>query len=324
MVTYNKRDFALQNPSGNRNGSSDTRNQESNHARHPAAIMHIIHAGDPARKRGGKWSRQVAAVTGRPCMESVEFRFYAELNRFLAPPHRQRGFSYPLSRDATVKHMIEVLGVPHTEVGLILADGESVDFSFRLREGMRVSVYPYFSTLDITALTRVRVEPPRLLRFIADAHLGQLAKHLRMLGFDVVYRNDYSDAEIVRIAAAEERIVLTRDRDLLIRKEIVRGCYLHSVASDRQVAEVAARFGLTDFAFVLSRCLNCNGLLREVEKNEVAGRVPYHSHRIYERFLECDACARVYWDGSHVARMRQRIADMLELCQARGGAAPRL
>jgi uncharacterized protein with PIN domain len=270
----------------------------------------------------------MAAVTDRGCderrvTESVEFRFYAELNRFLSPSHRQCSFGYPLSRDATVKHMIEVLGVPHTEVGLILADGESVDFSFRLHEGMRVSVYPYFSTLDITDLTRVRVAPPREVKFIADAHLGQLAKNLRMLGFDVVYRNDYSDAEIARIAVAEERIVLTRDRDLLIRKEIVRGCYLHSVASDCQVVEVVARFDLNDCACALSRCLNCNGLLRHVEKDEVADRVPYHSHRIYDRFLECDACARVYWEGSHVTRMRQRIADMLELCQARygGGAA---
>jgi uncharacterized protein with PIN domain len=297
MVTYNKRIVRCED-------KHDMR--EALHGGSPAGTARLLHgSAEP------------------PVPEPVEFRFYAELNRFLAPCHRERSFRYPLSRDATVKHMIEVLGVPHTEVALILADGESVDFSCRLREGMRVSVYPYFSTLDITEVTRVRVEPPPTVRFIADAHLGQLAKNLRMLGFDVVYRNDYSDAEIARIAVSEERIVLTRDRDLLIRKDIVRGCYLHSLVSDGQVAEVIARFGLSDFAGALSRCLNCNGLLHHVDKEDVADRVPYHSHRIYDRFLECEACARVYWEGSHVARMRQRIADILELCQPRHeGAAP--
>jgi uncharacterized protein with PIN domain len=254
--------------------------------------------------------------------ETVEFRFYAELNRFLAPCHRQRDFNYPLSRDATVKHMIEALGVPHTEVELILVNGEPVDFSYRLRDAQRVSVYPYFGSLDITPLTPLRDKPRHAGKFIADAHLGQLAKNLRMLGFDVLYRNDYSDAEIARIAVEEERIVLTRDRDLLIRKEIVRGCYVHAITSDEQVAEVVARFGLSDIARAFSRCLNCNGMLRVVEKSTVADRVPHHSRQFYDRFFECDACARVYWEGSHVARMRRRIAAMFGITGEKGEGVP--
>jgi uncharacterized protein with PIN domain len=253
--------------------------------------------------------------------ETADFRFYAELNRFLAPCYRQHSFSYPLSRDATVKHMIEALGVPHTEAELILVDGQSVDFSHRLRDGERVSVYPYFVTLDITPLTRLRSKPARHCKFIADAHLGQLAKNLRMLGFDVLYRNDYSDAEVTRIAVEEERIVLTRDRDLLIRKEIERGCYLHAIAADEQMAEVVARFKLTS-THAFSRCLNCNGVLRMVEKSAVADRVPQHSRQFYDRFFECDACARVYWEGSHVTRMRRRIAGMLGLAGGKGEGVP--
>ncbi|RJG08052.1 twitching motility protein PilT [Noviherbaspirillum cavernae] len=241
----------------------------------------------------------------------AHFRFYAELNQFLAPRHRQRSFSYALSRDATVKHTIEALGAPHTEVELILVDGESVDFSWRLQGGERVSVYPHFSTLDISALTKVRGPSLRGERFIADAHLGQLAKNLRMLGFDVLYRNDYSDAEVARIAAEDERIVLTRDRDLLIRKEIVRGCYLHAVPCDEQIAELVARFDLSGSARAFSRCLTCNGVLRVVEKSAVAHRVPTHSRRFYDRFFECEVCAQVYWEGSHVAHMRERVAQML-------------
>lgn len=251
-------------------------------------------------------------------MATADFRFYAELNRFLAPCYRQRSFAYPLSRDATVKHMIEALGIPHTEVELILVNRESVDFSHRLRDGERVSAYPWFSTLDISSLTKVRSKPAHRGKFIADAHLGQLAKNLRMLGFDVLYRNDYSDAEVTRIAVEEGRIVLTRDRDLLIRKEIACGCYLHAISSDEQVAEVVMRFDLSRTARAFSRCLNCNGLLRVVEKSAVADRIPQYSSQFYDRFFECDACARVYWEGSHVTRMRQRIAGMLGLAEGKG------
>ncbi|OWW21974.1 Mut7-C RNAse domain-containing protein [Noviherbaspirillum denitrificans] len=244
-------------------------------------------------------------------MASAHFRFYAELNNFLAPSHRQRTFIHPCSRDATVKHMIEALGVPHTEVELICIDGEPADFAYRLQGGERVSVYPAFSTIDITPTLRLRPEPGTQGRFIADAHLGQLAKSLRMLGFDVLYRNDYSDAEVARIAAVEDRIVLTRDRDLLIRKEIVRGCYLHALDNEAQIAEVMLRFRLAPHVREFSRCLTCNGELHAVDKQAVAHRVPQHSRQFYEHFFQCAGCEQVYWEGSHVARMRLRIAQML-------------
>jgi uncharacterized protein with PIN domain len=248
---------------------------------------------------------------------TAQFRFYAELNQFLAPCYRQRSFSHGLSRDASVKHMIEALGVPHTEVELILVNGESVDFSCRLQDGERVSVYPHFRSLDIAPLVKLRAPSSNDARFIADAHLGQLAKNLRMLGFDVLYRNDYSDAELARIAADEERIVLTRDRDLLIRKEIVRGCYLHAISAGEQIAEVVNRFNLASSARAFSRCLSCNGVLRVVEKSAVAHRVPQHSRQFYEHFFECEVCTQVYWEGSHVTRMRQHVARMLNMFDAK-------
>jgi len=249
---------------------------------------------------------------------TAQFRFYAELNNFLSPPLRQRSFSRPCSRDASVKHMVEALGVPHTEVELLVVNGESVDFSYRLCDGDRVSVYPAFGMIDISHAVRLRPPLQGSKRFIADAHLGQLAKHLRMLGFDALYRNDFSDAEVAHIAATEDRIVLTRDRDLLIRKEIVRGCYLHAVAGDAQLVEVVSRFKLAQSARAFSRCLTCNGTLRVVAKSDIAHRVPHHSRNSYERFYECQGCAQVYWEGSHVTRMRARMAQVLE---AAGGNA---
>jgi uncharacterized protein len=246
-------------------------------------------------------------------MTQVSFRFFAELNDFLPPAQRQQRHTHACSRDATVKHMIEALGVPHTEVDMILVNGEPVDFAYRLQEQDQVSVYPPFSleNIPVGSGTALRPKVPDPPRFIADAHLGQLAKYLRMLGFDALYRNDYDDAEVAGIAAMENRIVLTRDRDLLIRKEIVHGCYLHSVDGDEQIAEVVARYRLASSARALTRCLGCNGLLRMVDKSQVEHRVPTHSRLAYDRFFECEACMQVYWEGSHVTRMRQRVAAML-------------
>lgn len=249
-------------------------------------------------------------------MVTAYFRFYAELNNFLPAVRRYRSASHFCPRDATVKHMIEALGVPHTEVALILVDEAVADFSHRLQQGQRVSVYPAFTDVDASASMMLRPPLPDPLRFIADAHLGQLARNLRMLGFDVLYRNDYPDAEVARIAAEEERIVLTRDRDLLIRKEIVYGCYLHALLSERQLVDVIRRFRLAGATRAFSRCLNCNGVLRVLSKEEIGDRIPRHSKESYEYFYECQGCAQVYWEGSHVTRMRARVARLLQVAES--------
>ena len=151
-------------------------------------------------------------------MVTATFRFYEELNDFLARPLRRRTFSCACARGATAKHMIEALGVPHTEVELILVNGESVGFNHPLADGDRIAVYPKFEALDIQPLLRVREHPLRVVRFIADAHLGGLAPLLRLAGFDTLYDNHYPDADIEALAAAQQRIVLTRDRELLKRR----------------------------------------------------------------------------------------------------------
>lgn len=250
-------------------------------------------------------------------MPIAEFRFYAELNAFLSPVHRQRAFLHACARDATVKHMIEALGVPHTEVELILANGVPVDFSHRIAERERIAVYPHFRTLDVSTVATVRHDHTGPLRFIADAHLGQLAKQLRMLGFDVLYRNDFSDGELVRIGREQQRIVLTRDRDLLMRKDVLRGSYLHSIDTEEQLREIFARYDLAAEVKTFSRCLNCNGELHAVDKTAVHARLPVSSAQHYEHFFECDGCAQLYWEGSHVTHMRHRVALLLERCVQR-------
>jgi uncharacterized protein with PIN domain len=253
-------------------------------------------------------------------MAAARFRFYAELNAFIAPQFRYRDFSHACARDATAKHMIEALGVPHTEVGLALVNGEPGKLSYRLRDGDRISVYPHFRSAHFVAFAAPAVAAPA--RFIADAHLGQLARQLRMLGFDVLFRNSYSDSEVARISSEQQRVVLTRDRDLLIRKDVVLGCYVHAISYGEQLCEVMRRYRLFAYVHPFCRCLECNSLLHVIDKQSVAERVPPTSLMHYDKFFQCDSCGRVYWEGSHVVRMRKRIAELLRNCQGQDTYLP--
>ena len=241
-------------------------------------------------------------------MVTATFRFYEELNDFLAPERRRREFACACARRATTKHMIEALGVPHTEVELILVNGESVGFDHLLHDGDRVAVYPKFEAFDVTPLLRVREQPLRVSRFIADAHLGGLAHLLRMAGFDTLYDNGFDDAEIAATAAAESRIVLSRDRELLMRREITHGCYVHALKSVDQLREVFARLDLARSQKPFTLCLYCNSPLRAIDKALILDRLPPGVRERYERFTTCDRCRRVFWEGTHWQRMREVLA----------------
>ena len=247
---------------------------------------------------------------------AASFRFYEELNDFLAPDHRRRAFEARCARAATVKHMIEALGVPHTEVELVLVNSESVGFDRLLANGDRVSVYPRFETFDLTPLLRVRDSPLRVTRFIADAHLGGLARLLRLTGFDTLYDNHYDDAEIVAIAVREGRIVLTRDRELLKRRELTHGCFVHALKPEQQAIEIFQRLDLCRSARPFSLCLECNAPLRPIDKAEVAHRLPPDVRARHARFSTCDRCQRVFWEGSHWRRMCSAVDRLLACASA--------
>lgn len=244
-------------------------------------------------------------------MVSARFRFYAELNEFLSPEQRRREFCVPCAQAATTKHMIEALGVPHTEVELILVDGQAAGFDRRLRSGERVSVYPHFATFDVSSLLRLREPPPAGRRFIADAHLGGLARLLRMAGFDTLYRNDYADQEIVLLAARQGRIVLTRDRELLKRRAVTHGCYIHADQPAQQFGELLHRLDLARCLRPLTRCLLCNTRLRAIAKDRLGDRLPPSVRARQTRFALCRVCRRVFWPGSHWRRMRELLAAAL-------------
>ncbi len=245
-------------------------------------------------------------------MPLARFRFYEELNDFLAPDRRKREFEAPFARAATVKNAIESLGVPHTEVELILVGGRSVDSGYRLRAGDRVAVYPTFEAFDVAPLLRLRPEPLRVTRFVADAHLGRLARLLRMAGFDTLHESGLADDEIRRLATDEHRVILTRDRALLMARSVTHGCYVHALEPRAQFREIAERLQLASSVRPFTRCLQCNLPLEDVAPALVGDRVPRAIAATYDRFRACPACLRVYWEGSHWARMRSILAGLLE------------
>jgi uncharacterized protein len=237
----------------------------------------------------------------------ISIRFYEELNEFLPPGRRKRDFTLRAETGAPIVHLIEQLGVPRSEVDLILVNGKSVPFSERLEAGDRISVYPVFEALDISGFTRLPARPLRDPRFILDVHLGRLAKYLRMLGFDALYRNDFTDDEIASLCAETKRILLTRDRELLRIWRIDRGYRIRGTNPVDQVQEVLARFDLARSTAPFSRCLACNGAIRPASPDEVSERVAPEVASRVDAFSACSGCGGIYWKGSHYDRMCRTI-----------------
>jgi hypothetical protein len=248
----------------------------------------------------------------------VTFRFYAELNDFLPPAKRQKTFPYVFELSASVKDVIEALGVPHTEVDLILANGQSVDFAYPIQDGDHISVYPVFETIDISPLVRVRPHPLREPRFVLDVHLGRLATYLRLLGFDTLYRNDYPDAELAQISSSQKRVLLTRDRGLLKRSIVTHGYCLRTTQPRQQLIEVLRRFDLLAGIKPFQRCLRCNGLLHPVAKADILDLLQPKTRRYYDEFHRCAGCGHIYWQGTHYERMRLFIEKLVAEAASRG------
>lgn len=244
-------------------------------------------------------------------MQSAVFRFYAGLNDFLDPSYAQREFRYAFWGHPAIKDAIEALGPPHPEVDLILINGQSVAFDYNLSDGDRVSVYPHFSLLDIAVLSHVQPASPQQYSFVIDTHLGRLARYLRMLGFDSLYRTDFSDDELARLSTLDGRILLTRDRGLLKRSEVKQGYCVRKDHPRHQLVEVLTRFSLVTFLLPFSRCMHCNQGLLAAARQQVRSRVPERIFQNHDQFRECPGCGRVYWRGSHHTRMERLIATVV-------------
>ncbi len=246
----------------------------------------------------------------RTTLQRAYFRFYGQLNDFLAPEWKGVTFVHTFLVGGAVKDFIEAFGVPHPEIDLVLVNGIPVAFSCPVRDGDRISVYPRFQSIEIGSLTQVR--PPVLpeVRFVTDIHLGRLASYLRMLGFDTLYRNNYRDEELAELSRSQRRVLLTKDLGLLKRSAVTHGYFVRQTHSRLQLREVVRHFDLSIAMAPFQRCLHCNGLLQHARKQDVEVRLPPRTRELFNEFHLCTACGRIYWKGSHYEHM-QRIVDCI-------------
>jgi uncharacterized protein with PIN domain len=250
-------------------------------------------------------------------MKEAYFRFYAELNDLLPLPRRGQTLSHVFETTTSVKDAVEAFGVPHTEVDLILANGEPAAFSYLLRDGDRISVYPVFRSLNLSLLTPLQPRPEGEIRFVLDTHLGKLTAYLRMMGFDSLYGNDCEDEELAFISSSQQRTLLSRDRGLLKRSIVTHGYLVHETQPDRQLIEVVSRYNLSRLIAPFRRCLHCNALLQPVVKELINDRLLPDTRHRYNQFHLCPECNRIYWKGSHYRRMTKLIERVVD--SAKGG-----
>jgi uncharacterized protein with PIN domain len=244
-------------------------------------------------------------------MTTVSLRFYEELNDFLPPSRRKTRFQRKLPYPTSVKDLVESCGVPHTEVDLILVNGASVDFGFRISDGDDISVYPVFESFDISGVTRLQERPLRCLQFVADANLGRLARKMRLLGFDVAFDKEATKDDIIKAMIAHGRVILSIDRRLLMRNEVQRGYCVRSGHANMQTLEVVRRFDLANDINPFTRCLACNDSVKPVDKAVVLEIIERKTRVFYDDFTQCAQCKKVYWEGSHTERL-QAFVDWIK------------
>ncbi|MEJ2613360.1 MAG: Mut7-C RNAse domain-containing protein [Ignavibacteriaceae bacterium] len=244
-------------------------------------------------------------------MKTAFFRFYEELNDFLPKEKRKTRFEHNFIDRTSIKDMIESFGVPHTEIDLILVNGNSVKFSYLVKDKDDISVYPVFESLDISNIQHLRAKPLRNKKFILDVHLGTLARYLRMIGFDTMYKNDYNDDEIVDISLNEKRTILTRDKGILKRNAVTHGYWIRNQNPGLQLKEVAERFHLKNQIREFERCLECNARLTKIDKEKIVERLPPKVRQRQNNFWYCKNCDNIYWRGTHFEKMKEIINKFL-------------
>ena len=240
-------------------------------------------------------------------LDQINITFFSELNDFLPAYQRSTNFNIENKKPRSVKDLIESIGVPHPEVDLITVNGESVDFNRLIQGGEQIEVFPKTNSVNITLLIHNQPEPFPEQGFVLDVHLGKLAGYLRMLGFDTLYRNDYDDPTLADISANENRILLSCDRKLLMRKQVSYGYIIRSDNPRQQIVEVLTRFELFDFKPKFARCMECNGIIHAVDKQQVESQLLPLTKKHYDYFYQCDSCKKIYWEGSHFSKMKAVI-----------------
>ena len=222
----------------------------------------------------------------------ITITFDPGLHLFVSAPKRAGGAVVETDGSSSLGHVVESLGVPLTEVGALLVDGRSAGPGHVPAAGEQVEVRAFTAPQ--------RVDGP--LRFLLDVHLGTLARRLRLLGVDAAYETpDIGDAALAARSAAEHRVMLSRDRGLLHRRELFAGAYVYSTKPAEQLDEVLARF--EPVLAPWTRCTACNGELRPVAKEQMRERLQSGTMQTYDTFAVCESCGQAYWRGAHSASL---------------------
>lgn len=233
----------------------------------------------------------------------VELTFVNDLGDFLPRALRKEPVRIENLTRRSIKDLIESLGIPHTELGVVELNGEPADMSCVIDHGCRIKVHPP---------TGKGHGAHQKLGFVVDVHLGSLARRLRLLGIDTLFDRNWVDDDLASISSEGNRILLTRDRRLLMRKTVRRGGFIRSTVVDQQVDEVLNRFDLKERCRPFTRCLLCNGHLRPLtQKTEWVEmgekQIPPKVRRWCRDFTICENCHKVYWKGSHFEKLKEMV-----------------
>jgi uncharacterized protein with PIN domain len=238
----------------------------------------------------------------------VALSFHRDLTFFLKREEQLQPVRRLVTRKSSVKDVIESCGVPHAEVDLIVANDRSVDFSFQIESDTEVAIYP----VGTDPFPGARLQKRDIAFFVADGHLGKLARDLRLLGIDVAYDRDASDPDLLITMRNEHRALLTRDRRLLMHGVVQTGYYPRSQNPLEQTLEVIGRFELKHQLKPFTRCLRCNGLLISVSKEQVLSELEPLTRLYFDQFQQCPCCHQTYWGGSHLGKLQDRVEAILE------------
>ena len=236
-------------------------------------------------------------------MGQITLYFYGRLNDFLRDQLAEGLMTYTFTHKTALKHVIEVLGVPHPEVGRIELDGQILGLDYAVQDGDTIYIHPLEAGDH-----QYPADGPR---FILDNHLGKLADYLRLLGFDVIYAQDWPDEKIAGYAHDEDRILLTRDRGLLKRKIVTDGYCVRADDPERQLEEVVEQYRLNQYVTPFQRCPRCNGKLIPVAKDQIIDQLLPLTRKYYNEVTQCQSCGKVYWKGSHFQHMQDLFKPYL-------------
>ncbi|HLF34039.1 MAG TPA: Mut7-C RNAse domain-containing protein [Cyclobacteriaceae bacterium] len=246
----------------------------------------------------------------------IKIRFYGNLNDFLPIKKRKKAGRKPVSNHQTVKDVLESEGIPHAEVNVIRVNGRCVSFSYKPGDGDRIEIFPrnhsFKSPPTLTLLPQLPARP----LFLLDEHLGKLAKLMRMCGIDTQLFHGTTDRELADMASRMNRIVLTRDVELLKRKNLKRGYWVRDQDPEKQLIEVFRRFDLFDKIKPFFRCMLCNGLIKKAGRKTVTARLPSRTRAIFNEYYQCNSCGKIYWKGSHYQRMELKIGKLVRTGKA--------